>query len=619
MKLHASPILGVIAALPGLGCSDDAPSAPSVGQPSSGIAFSSVSIQDPVVVPQTVALWGEAVDNPSRPMVAGTLSVTPDGAFALASDSERDVIYVVDLAARKPQRIGLEPGDEPGRIVSGRTTGTTRHAYAVLRRKNALLDLDLNSAEMQRVPTCSAPRGLAYDEDAQVVHVACASGELVTHDVEDWSERRRSFVAADLKDVELSGENLVLSRYMSAELLVLDEAGDVVSRATPAASPECGEATVASRLAVRGNDVYLAHQLASSRQVGGVDSTCTTPTVASLLTKEPLAQLGQAPTSPWQTLSMVSPAEGAQLEVIGEAASFAAGFVGSSGPLDFAVGANGRSVISLAGNYWVDELATVVTLEPDVEGDAGWLRTVRSFRPAGMLTSVAFDKDVKWVAFSREPAALYFEEQNPIFLGGTSVNSSAFSLLHMNAGGGISCISCHPEGGRDDHRWGFSYGARLTLPLRGARAPYNWDHLAADVAALLPSVLYEQMKYPLAVTQEQASLLQAWLSDLPVDDTAFGASSAAQRGRALFESSEVGCAGCHTGPTYSDPTTHDVDTGGAFATPTLLGLASRTTFLHDGCAASLEEVFGFCGGTHQSVQNLKREQVEDLLAFLTSL
>jgi hypothetical protein len=566
---------------------------------------------------QTAALWGEAVNNPARPMVAGTLTVTPGGEFALASDSERDLIYVVELASRKTRRLTLEANDEPGRIVSGRVDGASRHVYVVLRRGDALADVDLGSGEVARVPTCKAPRGIAYDDDREIAHVACANGELVTYAVNGWSEARRVFVAPDLRDVEIVDDTLVLSRYTSSEVLLLDEDGVLVSRSIPAALPACADASVAHRLAVSGGQVYLAHQL--SRTAAPEASSCSVPMVASLLTREPLERFANAANSTWQTMSTIAPTDGAKLELKDEDSPFAAHVSVSSGPLDFAIGARGRAVISLAGNHWVDTLPTIITLEPETSDGSGWTRIVRQFRPAGMVTSVALDDDDEWLAFSREPAAIYFEDESPIFVGGASVNNSGFSLLHMNAGTGISCVSCHPEGGQDDHVWHRLGGSRLTLPLRGARAPFNWNHSAADMSFLLMDVLYGQMGYPLNVTTDQANVLQLWLSGLPVVHSPFVDGSQVERGATLFAASEVGCATCHAGSAYTDYRVHDVDTGGVLATPSLLGLASRSNYLHDGCAATLEDVFGLCGGSHRSVQNLKREEVADLLAFLASL
>jgi CxxC motif-containing protein (DUF1111 family) len=71
----------------------------------------------------------------------------------------------------------------------------------------------------------------------------------------------------------------------------------------------------------------------------------------------------------------------------------------------------------------------------------------------------------------------------------------------------------------------------------------------------------------------------------------------------------------------SDGKSHDVGTGGAFVTPTLLGVGSRTPLLHDGCAKSLAERFGRCGGgtLHGDPSRIAPGDQADLIEFLRSL
>ena len=66
---------------------------------------------------------------------------------------------------------------------------------------------------------------------------------------------------------------------------------------------------------------------------------------------------------------------------------------------------------------------------------------------------------------------------------------------------------------------------------------------------------------------------------------------------ALFESMDIGCSGCHSGPRLTDNSTRLVGTGGAFQVPSLLGLAARAPYMHDGCAKTLRDRFtNLCAG-----------------------
>jgi hypothetical protein len=113
-------------------------------------------------------------------------------------------------------------------------------------------------------------------------------------------------------------------------------------------------------------------------------------------------------------------------------------------------------------------------------------------------------------------------------------------------------------------------------------------------------------------------------------------SAAAERGKLLFLSQEVGCANCHSGPYYTDSSLtkpfklHDVGTGAddptekmgpEYDTPTLLGVYRTPPYLHHGKAKTLHDVLTACNkqDKHGKTSHLKREEVDDLVEFLKSL
>jgi cytochrome c peroxidase len=134
-------------------------------------------------------------------------------------------------------------------------------------------------------------------------------------------------------------------------------------------------------------------------------------------------------------------------------------------------------------------------------------------------------------------------------------------------------------------------------------------------------------------SEEVAGAIEAWLQSLrplpgPVRDKA-----AVERGRKLFFSAEVGCSACHPPPLYTDNELHDVGTHGpadftsgqtpqnSFKTPSLLEAWRTAPYLHDGRYATLREVItqGNRTGLRGHTEGLTRSQVDDLLAFLSSL
>lgn len=590
--------------------------------------------------PGDLVFGGQVVDNPARVMVTGTLAVTRGGSYAVAADNERDELVSVALDTRRVRRVALTEGDEPGRTIAGRADRDGTHTYTALRGASAVADLHVEASEVERVPTCQAPRGLAYDEATSLLHVACATGELVSYDVGTWRSVRHIAVARDLRDVVVTERGLLVSRFASAELVLVDEAGQATSLGEPNVPPACTEPTVMHRIAARDGKLYAAHQLATTDLVlgRGAVSTCDVAQSTTVHWRVPLDEvLGLADAVPptpdanagldapsyWRSLSWASnrvPMMDAVVEGPRDA-RYLAELGNSVGPMDLAVSATGRTAISVAGNFWQPNRPTILTWD-DVEG--AQQVTLAAARPGGMVTSVAFDGDDSWIAQSREPAGLYFEDGDVVFFGGRSVGNSSFAIFHMDSGVGISCASCHPEGGEDDHVWRLPNGLRRTLPLGPSmhpEGPYNWDRSDGDMPTLLSDVLNLQMSHDYFVNWSQSRALQAWINGLRLPSPGVVTNiGAAQRGADVFRGAG-GCVNCHAPPLYTDGVPYDVQTGGAFETPSLLGVGARSKLLHDGCAATLREVFGACGGdaNHRVLERLSSQQVNDLIAFVSTL
>ena len=120
---------------------------------------------------------------------------------------------------------------------------------------------------------------------------------------------------------------------------------------------------------------------------------------------------------------------------------------------------------------------------------------------------------------------------------------------------------------------------------------------------------------------------------------------AAKRGFALFNG-KAGCAGCHSGPSFSDGSFHDIGTASgddigrgrlfptstklryAFKTPTLRDVARRAPYMHDGSVPTLEAVIALYdrGGVDRPSRSdlirplgLSESEKADLVAFLHTL
>jgi mono/diheme cytochrome c family protein len=260
-------------------------------------------------------------------------------------------------------------------------------------------------------------------------------------------------------------------------------------------------------------------------------------------------------------------------------------------------------------------------------------------RASGQAIAVAFVSERQIAVQTREPAALVLfdlpdltvaiDPSTPITpveiaLADESRDDTGHDLFHLRAGNGIACASCHAEGGDDGHVWDFEdKGPRRTQYLRAGLAgtePLHWDGELPTFADLAEQVFVGRMGGSV-VNPQQIAAAARWVDQQPRLAVTPDDPDAAERGRALFESEQVGCSGCHSGEHLTDNRTVDVGTGGPIQVPSLRGVAFHAPYLHDGCAASLEERFGQCGGgdQHGNTSQLSAEEQADLIAYLETL
>jgi mono/diheme cytochrome c family protein len=589
---------------------------------------SSYSPPPPVGVPaanSSTLFQGKVTRASSKvaPIAGGTLLVTKDQ-HAIASDPDRDQVYVVDLTTEGVVPVALAEGDEPGRAVEG----PAGKVYVAARQGGVVAAIDLATATAKRIPVCSAPRGLAYDDGSATLYVACRSGLLVALDT-STNEVIESFqLDGDLRDVVVSGDQLVVSRFKNAEVMVVSRAGQVLRRSTPKLGPN-GSAltpTVAYRtLAAPGGGVLVGH----------VDSSnVTLPSGAG-------AYYGAPCGGSVADLSLTLMDTGDPTTASGVQGNLSTAFTqtmgGASGPLDLAFTSDGSKLAIVAsGNSWSADgiarpnlfITDSAALTPNVGLGltcAGSTGTTGASTVAGEPVAVAFDELNNWVVQSRQPAQLQLQNGSVIPLAGDDRTDTGLAMFYMNTGGGISCQSCHPEAGEDGHTWNFSVGLRRSQDLAGGaskRSPFHWSGDLVDFDHLFDEVMVRRMSLTSNVTPEQRGALRDWIDTVPRRLTADGLDpDAVERGRVLFSDEKVACATCHSGEDYSDNALHDVGTGAAFITPSLLGVNTRAPLFHDGCATTLTARFGPCGGgdAHGVTSHLSDAERDDLVAFMRSL
>jgi hypothetical protein len=600
----------------------------------------------------------------------GTLRILPDGTTAVAADPDRDQVYIVDLAKRTVSfTVALQLGDEPGRVA---LDGAGR-AHVALRRGGALVTIaPATGTIIDRRAVCAAPRGVAYDAASDLVHVACADGQLVSLPAAGGAATRTLQLDSDLRDVIVEGGKLHVTRFRTAELLTLDATGTVTSRVVPppfrSASTRGGQlftASVAWRsMELPTGGVVMVHQRGLMDDVqptaGGYGSAFGNGECDAIVqTAVTIVEPGKEPQTGPAMAGMVIPADMAVSSNGSRVAIIAAGNATNSespgGPArmprvfvtdmsdatDQVIGCmndgqHGPCLPAGAGGFIP---AGAVT---GAGGDSGQTTSIpntcgtstdsgSSSDPAvptvvGQPIAVSFMGSGDVVVQSREPAVLSLPGGPPIALSTISRSDTGHDLFHANAGSGIACASCHAEGTEDGRTWTFACeGTRRTQSLQVGLAgtePFHWGGDEKDFPTLVQDVFVGRMSGPqLDSTQISATL--HWIDaqprrtrTLPTD------TSAINRGRGIFnDPTRAACATCHNGNSLTNNMTVDVGTGGAFQVPSLVGIATRGPFMHDGCAPTLRDRFGPCGGgdKHGVTSKLKPAELNDLLTFLETL
>jgi len=208
-----------------------------------------------------------------------------------------------------------------------------------------------------------------------------------------------------------------------------------------------------------------------------------------------------------------------------------------------------------------------------------------------------------------------------------------FHSAALTSGGRFSCNSCHPEGGSDGLTWRFVHvedaiERRNTRDLRGGiaeTAPFRWSGHDARLDDFLRDEITGLLRGP-APDAEQLAALRAALATFrlppnPHRQEDGSLTPAARRGEALFVG-KAQCATCHAGPRRGGNGRQawigTTPAGVLLDVPHLTGVYDSPPYLHDGRAATLEEIFTRHDPErlHGNVVTLTPDEFADLLAFV---
>jgi cytochrome c peroxidase len=233
--------------------------------------------------------------------------------------------------------------------------------------------------------------------------------------------------------------------------------------------------------------------------------------------------------------------------------------------------------------------------------------------------------------------------------------------------GGLACAGCHPDGRDDGHVWheakfntedgtnvnfvGMSDNVPEADQVRGiprrtpmlagrvsAPGPYGWVGESPDLVARLRAsfglhrwggVPKHEPQNLEARALRLATFLRTGLRPPPREERELDAVE--QRGKELFMNDALQCARCHVpGTEYTDRSVYplpklarqpdfDEPKTGELRVPSLLYLEGRAPYLHDGSAASLDELLAKNNDRMGKTNQLSKEQRDALAAFLRTL
>ncbi|HSA29217.1 MAG TPA: cell surface protein [Phycisphaerae bacterium] len=207
-------------------------------------------------------------------------------------------------------------------------------------------------------------------------------------------------------------------------------------------------------------------------------------------------------------------------------------------------------------------------------------------------------------------------------------NDATISFQHWQ-----SCASCHPDGRTDGPNWdllndgiGNPKNTRSLL-----KSPHTPPAMSLGVRANAEVAIAAGFRFILFTDRPKEDLdaVDDYLRSMkPVPSPYLAGgqlSPAAERGRQVFES--AGCAECHPSPLYTNNRSYNVGSGlgsqkdRLFDTPTLLEVWRTAPYLHDGRAATMEELFNKHNpdDRHGRTSGLSPEDLAAMVEYVLSL
>jgi DNA-binding beta-propeller fold protein YncE len=534
-------------------------------------------------------------------------------------------------------------GGEPHSLLEVGSGGTATLLVATY-RSGEVVRIDESTGKVAaRVHACAGPYGLAASPDATWVAVSCEWDGTVQHlDLQTFEAHGVATGLHRPRAVAILGDDVYAADYVGGTVHELEpDMTDVTTSLVPASAPyrpalAAMTANLASAMTPAFGALFVSHALENN---------------TGDMSLEPVAE-------DYGTVTSTNPKINPSVTSLGTSAPVLyAQFDGGSRVY------SGPSAMAAFGTRYllVTHVSTANVAVLDTQATTPDARAVGTFGvgsgPSGVAVditrNVAFVDNALDQSVSRIDLAQHFASPAAVFAASATLVRSLASPYSADALAGrrlffdatnphvtpsavVACASCHPGGGDDSLVW-FVHTPEVPLKRRRTphlgnsktpTAPFHWSGQFTTMSALVTSTITGVMGGDGLLVD--VGTVQSYVDEilkapvLPVTDSA-----AVARGSALFHSSAVGCASCHSGSYLTDDRLHAVlkpmtlhadDVFPEANTPGLFGVFLRAPYFHDGRAATLEDTLtqqydpemGHVGG-------LSADQVADLVAYLESL
>ena len=535
---------------------------------------------------------------------SSTIASSPDGGRLYVANPDSGSVTAVDTATE--EAVWEKPVGSRPATVAADPQGD--RIYVTVRDDNVVMVLDAHTGEhLGGAVTGPDPYGVVTSVDGRTVIVSESAGDSVAFfEADRLTPVGRLDVGPRPRGLAVSadGRSLYVTHFLTGDLTVVDLGGRTV-RTVVKTGPENN---AAQHVAINpaGGRAYLPH----------IRSRVTNPDLVFDTTLQPLVTVVDLKADRIITRELLG------LDAVDQPVGMpsAVAFSPDGGTL-YVVNAssNDISVVDLSKGFGAGHVEVGDNPKGIVVTDDGRTAYVHNAL-SDDLSVIDLDALVERARIPVTTSPL-----PPDVLAGKILFHSS-DRVELAKDQWISCASCHFDGGHDGRTWIFSEGPRNTTTIKGlsATAPFHWSGDRTDLFDFDLTVLERQ--FGTGPSQEENAQLAAFLGFEGVPPSPFPTTEATGRGRLVYES--LGCAGCHTGPAFTDGALHDVGTGDGpderfgteFDTPTLLGLWDSSPYLHHGRAATLHAVFsGGHGESPALADRINDAALDDLVAYLLSL